>query len=79
MLADSVWQNQTAANTAVQMAQGGVTLKEHELKIAKSGMLPKVALVAEDNFSGPITIEVPVIDKNFNYWFAGVGVSYNIS
>ncbi len=79
MLADSVWQSKTAENIAVQMAQGGVTLKEHELKIAKSGMLPKVALVAEDNFSGPITIEVPVIDKNFNYWFVGVGVSYNIS
>ena len=27
----------------------------------------------------PITIEVPVIDKNFNYWYVGVGVKYNIA
>ena len=42
-------------------------------------MLPQVAVVAEDHFDGPITIEVPVIDKNFNYWFAGIGVKYSIS
>ena len=36
-------------------------------------------IVAEEHFDGPITIEVPVIDKNFNYWFAGIGVSYNLS
>ena len=32
-----------------------------------------------NHFDGPITIEVPVIDKNFNYWYVGVGVSYKLS
>lgn len=38
-----------------------------------------MALVAEEHFDGPITNEVPVINKNINFWFAGVGVSYNLS
>ena len=28
---------------------------------------------------GPITIEVPVLNNNFNYWYVGVGIKYNIS
>ena len=41
--------------------------------------LPQVALVAANQFNGPILIEVPPIDKNFNYWYVGVGVKYNIA
>ena len=35
--------------------------------------------MAEDHLTGPVTIEVPTLNKNFNYWFVGVGVSYNFS
>ena len=35
--------------------------------------------MAEEHLDGPITIEVPVLDNNFNYWFVGIGVKYNIS
>ena len=35
--------------------------------------------VAAEHLDGPITIEVPVLDNNFNYWYVGVGVKYNIS
>lgn len=35
-------------------------------------------LKAEHEFSGPILVEVPAIDKNFGFWSAGVGLSYNI-
>ena len=38
-----------------------------------------MALVAEEHLDGPITIEVPVLDNNFNYWFVGVGVKYSLS
>ncbi len=47
--------------------------------IARSELLPKVALVAHENFNGPITIEVPPIDKNLNIWYVGIGVKYNLS
>ena len=52
--------------------------KTHEA-LVKADRLPKVALVAEDHLDGPITIEVPPINKNLNYWYVGVGVSYNFS
>lgn len=46
-------------------------------KFVRSAKLPKVAIVAANNFSGPITVEIPAINKNINYWYVGVGVSYN--
>ena len=42
-------------------------------------MLPKVAVVAADNFSGPFTYDIPPIDKNINYWYVGVGLKYSLS
>lgn len=48
-------------------------------KLARAERLPKVALVAANHFDGPITIEVPAIDKNFNHWHVGVGVSFKLS
>ena len=54
-------------------------INKKKVKLERSQLLPKIAVVAEEHFDGPITNEVPVIDKNINYWFAGVGVSYNIS
>lgn len=48
-------------------------------KLVRSSLRPQVALVAAEHFDGPITIEVPPIDKNFNYWYVGLGVKYNLS
>jgi len=42
-------------------------------------LMPMISVVAADNLNGPIMIEVPPINKNFNYWYLGVGVKYNIS
>jgi outer membrane protein len=50
-----------------------------ELRIAKADYYPQIAVVAADNFNGPILIEVPTINSNFNYWYAGVGIRYNIA
>lgn len=38
-----------------------------------------MSIIAADHLDGPVTIEVPVLDNNFNYWYVGIGVSYNIS
>lgn len=77
---ETKWQMAAAENNAqLQTARLAVKRNEKKVRLEKSALLPKVSIVAEDHFDGPITIEVPVIDKNFNYWFAGIGVSYNIS
>lgn len=48
-------------------------------KIAQSDYIPKIGLVAGDNLLGPITFEVPAINKNYNAWFVGINVKWNIS
>lgn len=73
------WQELAAQNSIVKQSMLGISLSEKKLKMEKSAMLPKVAAVAELHFDGPITNEVPVINNNIAYWFAGVGVSYNLS
>lgn len=76
----SEWQLRSqTGNTGLAQAGKAVNISEQQLKLKRSELLPKVAIVAENHFDGPITIEVPVIDKNFNYWFVGVGVQYSIS
>lgn len=70
-----------AAGNSPQIRQAalGVKMAEQQLKLAKSEMLPKVAIVAADNFTGPFNYDIPPIDKNFNIWYVGVGVKYSIS
>lgn len=48
-------------------------------KIAHSEYIPKIGLIAGDNFLGPVTFEVPALNKNYNAWFVGVNVKWNIS
>ncbi len=69
----------TSNNTTLQKALIGTKIAEEKVKTERSERLPKVALVAEDHFDGPVTFEIPTLDKNINYWYVGVGVSYNIS
>ena len=59
----------------MEVAVGMSRTKE---RLARSERLPKVAMFAQEHLDGPVTIEVPVLNKNFNYWVVGVGVSYNI-
>lgn len=48
-------------------------------KVAHSEYIPKIGIVAGDNFLGPVTFEVPALNKNYNAWFVGVNVKWNIS
>ena len=74
------WQQlaQTDAH-AVKQSALAVKMGERGEMLARSERLPKIALVAANHFDGPITIEVPTLNNNFNYWYVGVGVSFNIS
>ena len=77
---EQYWQDQGAMNSPLlEQSANAIRIAEQKEKIAKSDMLPKVAFVAADNFDGPITFELPPINKNLNVWYVGVGVKYNIS
>ena len=73
------WQ-QLAENDAHSVKQSAlaVAMGERAERLARSERLPKIALMAGNHFDGPITIEIPTINKNFNYWYVGVGVSFPI-
>ena len=74
------WQQKALIeHTSLQKANLAVDMSRTAEQLAKSDRLPKVALMAEDHLDGPITIEVPPINKNLNYWFVGVGIRYNFS
>lgn len=62
----------------VKQSALAVAMGERSEMLARSERLPKIALMAGNHFDGPITIEIPTINKNFNYWYVGVGVSFPI-
>lgn len=77
---EQAWQQiATDSNTGLQKSQLSVDISRTKEQLERSAMLPKLALIAEDHLDGPITIEVPPINKNLNYWYVGLGVSYNFS
>ncbi|SHE88084.1 TolC family protein [Dysgonomonas macrotermitis] len=63
----------------LKTATVNIDIAEKGIKLAKADYLPSVALVAVNYLDGPITIEVPPINKNLNYWYVGVGIKYNLS
>ena len=64
---------------AIRQTRMAVQMNRTAEQLARADRRPSIALVAANNFDGPITIEVPVINKNFNYWYVGVGLSWKIS
>ena len=77
---EDYWQQLAeAGNTSIRQSAVMQQLSVQKEKIARSASLPKVSLFAENNLNGPILIEVPPIDRNFNFWMAGIAVSYDIS
>lgn len=74
------WQQKAStSNLSLQQSGLNVEMSHQKEKLERSELLPKIAIIAEEHLDGPITIEVPVLDNNFNYWFVGVGVKYNVS
>lgn len=77
---EEYWQNHGTLNSPLlEQSANAISIAEQNEKLAKSDMLPKVAFVAADNFDGPITFELPPINKNLNVWYVGVGVKYSLS
>lgn len=72
------WLSLVETSPQVQMAGKGVEIAQCANEVSRAGMRPSVALRVEDKLEGPITYEVPTLDKNVNFWYAGVSVSYNL-
>lgn len=79
-LTEEYWQQMTAVRSVDLLAVDKQRmLAETGLKLEKAARMPTVGLIAADQLSGPVTFEIPALNKNYNSWFLGVSVNYNIS
>ena len=77
---EAYWQAMAdMGNIDIKQAANDIEANSQKARLERAGRLPKVAMVAADHLDGPITIEVPALDNNFNYWSVGLSVSYDIS
>ena len=77
---EAYWQTAGTMNSPLlEQSNNAIKIAEQKEKLAKSDLLPKIGLVAADQFDGPILFELPPVDKNLNVWYLGVGVKYNLS
>lgn len=79
-LTENEWQDMARANNILlKQTQTAIRLNEQKVKQERAERLPHISIVAADHLDGPVTIEVPALNNNFNYWYIGVGIKYNLS
>ena len=69
----------SSIQSSPELRMSGINAEMAEVRhsLAKSAVLPKIAVVAHEGFDGPITFEIPPIDKNLNIWYVGIGLKYD--
>ena len=77
--AESEWQLLAANAPELHRARLGVEQSRQGERLARSERIPSFSLFAGDKLEGPILVEVPPLNQNLNYWYAGVGMKYNIA
>lgn len=77
---EAYWQALTADNsTDLRAIDKSQEIAGTGLRLEKAAMLPSVGIIVGDQLTGPITFEIPTLNKNYNAWFAGVTIHYDIS
>lgn len=75
--AENAWQQAATYNApALKQAQLGIEMSQQKERLERSARRPTIALIAEEHLDGPITVEIPNLNKNLNYCFVGVGMKY---
>ncbi len=77
---ETVWQQSAAAGSQeLQLSVINEQMAKQKEKLTRSELMPKISLIANNNFNGPITFELPPVDKNLNVWYVGIGITYPVS
>lgn len=76
---DNLLQLATANLPELKSAALNKAIAAKETRIAKADYYPQIAAIAANHFDGPILVEIPTINSNYNYWYVGVGVRYNLA
>ena len=72
------WMQEIPHTPSLKLADVKISQEKNKLELIRAERRPKISLVAANDFTGPILVEVPPLNNNFTYWYAGVGISYNI-
>lgn len=75
---ETVWKEEKLKAPVLRIADNQIELKQNEERLIKAERKPRIHFTATNDFTGPILVEVPPMNNNFNYWFAGISVSYNL-
>lgn len=77
---EDYWQELTAGSSLeLHAIDKSRQISEKSLKLDQASRLPSVGIVLGDHLTGPVTFEIPAINKNYNAWFAGLSVKYSLS
>lgn len=71
------WMEESKFTPQMELANTEIEICKNNERLVKAEKLPKVSISVTNDFNGPILVEVPPLDNNFNYWFAGVSLSYS--
>lgn len=71
------WQQASGNAPKLQLADIQIDLSKNKQRLIHSERLPHLNITAANDFTGPILIEVPPLNNNFTYWYAGIGISYS--
>lgn len=70
VLCEQYWHDlASSGNISLRQSDISMRMKEQNLKMENAARLPSIAVVAADHLDGPVTIEVPVLNNNFNWWY----------
>lgn len=55
----------------LKIGRTNIAISRKQEQIARSGMIPRISVFAGDRLQGPLTMELPPINKNLNTWYVG--------
>lgn len=77
---EEYWQQLTSLSSSdLHAIDKTLQINNTENKLIQASRLPSVGIVIGDQLTGPITFEIPALNKNYNAWYAGVSIKYNLS
>lgn len=76
-LSEQDWRWASKEAPRLQLADTEIALSRNRERLIRAERLPRVHVSLTSELNGPILVEVPPLNNNFAYWFAGISVSYS--
>lgn len=76
-ISEQDWRWASKEAPRLQLADTEIALSRNRERLIRAERLPRVHFSLTSELNGPILVEVPPLNNNFAYWFAGVSVSYS--